>query len=187
MEFKALRGGATDPADISSILLGVSLSYRDLGRLTKATEAASEALTLLPEENPSRPYGEFYLACCHEGESKLELAAQEFRSLLKGHAGLLTTEEYVRLRRDVQLRLIACLMALGHAIEPLSMIDALKTEDISAEERAELSYREAVAHGLLGRHDRALKSYEEAIDGPLERSLAARAHFPHWGDHVRPR
>jgi len=70
---------------------------------------------------------------------------------------------------------------LGHAVESLSIADALKTEDIFPEERAELSYREAKAHGILGRHDHALELYQEAINGQLERPLAARAHF-HIGE-----
>jgi tetratricopeptide (TPR) repeat protein len=157
--FKSLRAGATDAADVSSILLGESLSYRDLGRFDKAAEVAEEAIRLLPQESPSRPYAEFSLACVHEGESKFDLAAQEFRTLLKRHADLLSTSEYIQFRRGVQLRLIANLIVLGQGIEPLSIADGLKTENISAEERAELSFREAQAHGLLGRHDQSLKLY----------------------------
>jgi len=179
--FKSLRAGATDAADVSSILLGESLSYRDLGRFDKAAEAAEEAIRLLPQESPSRPYAEFSLACVHETESKFDRAAQEFRTLLKKHADLLSTSEYIQFRRGVQLRLIANLIVLGQGIEPLAIADGLKTEDISAEERAELSYREAQAHGLLGRHDQSLRLYQEAVSGPLERSLAARAHF-HIGE-----
>ena len=77
--------------------------------------------------------------------------------------------------------MIASLLALGHAVEPLSIANALKTEGVSPEERAELLYREAEAHGLLGRHDHALELYQEAINSPLERSLVARAHF-HIGE-----
>jgi tetratricopeptide (TPR) repeat protein len=181
VEFENLRAGATDAADVSSILLGESLSYRDLGRFDKAAEAASEAIRLLPPESPSRPYAEFSLACVHESEGKFDLAEQEFRTLLKRHASLLSTDEYIQFRRGVQLRLIANLIVLGHGVEPLSIADGLKTESISAEERAELSYREAQAHGLLGRHDQALRLYQEAASGPLEGSLAARAHF-HIGE-----
>jgi len=180
-EFKALREGATDAADSSSILLGESLSYRDLGRFDEAVEAASEAVRLLPEESPSRPYAEFSLACVHESQGKYDLAAQQFRALLKKHAELLRADEYIQFRRGVQLRLIASLIMLGQAVEPLSIADALKKEGISSEERAELSYREAKAHGILGRHDHALNLYQEAITGPLERPLAARAHF-HIGE-----
>lgn len=180
-KFKALRKGATDAADISSIFLGECLSLRDLGRLSEAAEAASEAVTLLPEENPSRPYAEFCLACVHESEGKCDQASREFRALLKTHSNLLSTDEYIQFRRGVQLRLIANLMVRSHAVEPLSIVNALKTEEISPQERAELSYREAVAYGLLGRHDHALDLYREAINGPLERSLAARAHF-HIGE-----
>ena len=157
VEFKALREDATDATDISSILLGEALSYRDLGRFDKAAEAASEAVRLLPEENPSRPYAEFSLACVHESDGKFDLAAQEFRVLLMRHADLLNTDEHVQFRRGVQLRLIANLIVLGNAVEPLSIANALKMEDISPEERAELSYREAVAHGILGRHDHAVE------------------------------
>jgi tetratricopeptide (TPR) repeat protein len=181
VEFKHLRADTTDAADVSSILLGESLSYRDLGCFDKAAEAASEAIRLLPQESPTRPYAEFSLACVHESESKFDLAAQEFKTLLKRHADLLSTSEYIQFRRGVQLRLIANLIVLGQGIEPLSIADGLKTEDISAEERAELSYREAQAHGLLGRQDHALELYQEAARGPLEGSLAARAHF-HIGE-----
>ena len=181
VELKKLREDATDAADRSSISLGESLSYRDLGRFDEAAEAASEAVRLLPEESPSRPYAEFSLACVHESQGKYDLAAQEFRALLKKHGELLRADEYIQFRRGVQLRLIASLIMLGHAVEPLSIVDALKKEDISSEERAELLYREAKAHGLLGRHDHALKLYQEAITGPLERPLAARAHF-HIGE-----
>jgi tetratricopeptide (TPR) repeat protein len=180
-ELKNLRAGATDAADVSSILLGESLSYHDLGRLDEAAEAASEAIRLLPQDNPSRPYAEFSLACVHESESKFDLAAQELRTLLKRHAELLSTGEHLQFRRDVQLRLIADLIVLGHSVEPLSIAAGLKAEDISAEERAKVLFREAEAHELLGRHDHALKLYQEAVCGPLERSLAARAHF-HIGE-----
>jgi tetratricopeptide (TPR) repeat protein len=180
-EFKALRESATDAADSGAILLHEALSYRDLGSFDKAAEAASEAVRLLPEENPSRPYAEFSLACAHGDEGKFDLAAQELRVFLKRHADLLSDNEYIQLRHDAQRRLIANLIALGHAVEPLSIVNALKTEDISQEERAELSYREAEAHRLLGRHDHALKLYQEAVTGPLERSLAPRAHF-HIGE-----
>lgn len=181
VEFKALRESATDAADISSILLGEVLSFRDLGRFDEAAEAASEAIRLLSEDSPSRPYAEFCLACVHESQCRFDQSAQEFRALLKKHSDLLSTSEYIEFRRGVQLRLIANLITLGHAIEPLSIADALKKEGISSEEGAELSYREAVAQGLLGRHDHALKLYQQAINGPLERSLVARAHF-HIGE-----
>ena len=177
VEFEKLRASATDAADVSSILLGEAISYRDLGHFDKAAHAASEAINLLPPESPSRPYAEFSLACVHESESKFDLAAQEFRTLLKKHGDRLGSDEYVQFRRDVQLRLIANLIVLGYSVEPLSIADDLKKENISAEQRAELAYREAKAHGLLGRNDQAVKLYREAVRGPLERSLAARAHF----------
>jgi tetratricopeptide (TPR) repeat protein len=181
VEFENLRASATETADLSSILLGESLAYRDLRRLDKAAETAAEAIRLLPPGSPSRPYAEVALAVIHESEGKFDLAAEELRTLLKRHADLLATDEYVQFSRDVQLRLIANLIVLDHGVEPLSIADVLKKEDISAKERAELSYREAQAHGLLGRHDHALKLYQEAVSGPLERSLAARAHF-HIGE-----
>jgi tetratricopeptide (TPR) repeat protein len=180
-KFEELRESAKDAADRSSILLGEALSYRDLGRFDKAAEAASEAIMLLPQESPSRPYAEFSLACVHESESKFGLAVQEFRALLKRHADLLSTNEYIQFRRGVQLRLIANLIVLGQSVEPLSIANDLKTENISAEERAELSYREAHCHRILGRHDQALKLYQEAVNGLLERPLSARAHF-HIGE-----
>ena len=178
---QSLRKRATEPTDVSSILLAESIAHRDLGQFDKAAEAASMAIELLPENSASRPYAEFSLACIHESESNYELAAQEFRALLKKHAKLLSTGEYVQFRRGVQLRLIANLIVLGAGVEPLSIADGLKIEDVSAEERAELSYREAQAHGLLGRYDKSLKLYQQAIAGPLERSLAAKAHF-HIGE-----
>ena len=181
VEFKALRESATDAADISSILLGEALSCRDVGRFDEAAEAASESVRLLPEGSPSRPYAEFSLACAHGDQGKFDLAARELRVFLKRHMDLLNDDEHIQIRHDAQRRLIANLIAVGHAVEPLSIADALKKEDISPEERAELSYREAEAHGLLGRHDHALELYREAITGPLDRSLVARAHF-HIGE-----
>ena len=177
VEFENLRAGATDNAEESSILLGESLAYRDLCRFDKAAEAASEAIRLLPQESPSRPYAEFALACIHERESKFDLAVQEFRTLLKNHTELLRSDEYEQFKRGVQLRLIANLITLGHAIEPLSIADDLSAKDISPEERAEVLYRQAQAHRLLERHDQALQLYQEAVDRPLECSRAARAHF----------
>jgi tetratricopeptide (TPR) repeat protein len=180
-EFKALRDGVTDAGDTSSILLHESLCHRDLGCFDNAAEAAAEAVRLLPEGNPTRPYAEFSLACVHESAGKLDLAVKEFRTLLKRHADLLGTSGYLAFRRGVQLRLMASLIVLGNALELLSIAEGLEAESISLEERAELAYREAQAHGLLRRHDRALKLYQEAANGPLERSLAARAHF-HVGE-----
>jgi len=180
-QFQSLREAATDAADISSILLGVSLCYSDLRRYDEAASAASEAIRLLPEDSPSRPYAEFSLAVIHEKQSKLEVSAQELRTLLKVHAELLSTGDHIEFRRGIQLRLIADLIVLGHALEPLSIADGLKREDISPEERAELSYREANAQALLGRNDQAVKLFREAVSGPLERSLAARSHF-HIGE-----
>ena len=60
-------------------------------------------------------------------------------------------------------------------------MNGLKAEGISLEQRAELLYREAEANRILGRHDHALELYQEAINRPLVRSLAARAHF-HIGE-----
>jgi len=177
VEFKTLRENATDATDRSAILLDEALSYRDLGQFDKEVEAASEALKLLPEESPGRPYAEFSLACAHGDDGKFDLAAQELRAFLKKHACFLNDDEQIQLRHDVQRRLIANLIFLGHSVEPLSIVNALKTESVSPEERAELSYWEAEAQRLLGRHDHALKLYQEAIDGPLVRALAARAHY----------
>jgi len=179
--FKNLRACAADPADTSSILLAESLAYRDLGQFDKAAEAASEAIRLLPPDSPSRPDAEFSLACVHESEGKFALAAQEFKTLLKKYRQLFNTGEYVQFRQGIQHRLIAILVVNGRGLEALSIADGLKKEDIPAEERAELSYREAEAHGLLERHDRSLELYQQAVNGPLERSLAARAHF-HIGE-----
>lgn len=178
---QSLRKSATEATDVSSIFLAESIAHRDLGQFDKAAEAASNAIELLPEESASRPYAEFSLACIHESEGKFELAAQEFKALLKKHAKLLSTGDYIQFRRGVQLRLIANLIVLGRGVEPLSIAEGLKIEDISGKERAELSYREAQAHGLLGRHDKSLKLYEQAIAGPLDHSLAAKAHF-HIGE-----
>jgi tetratricopeptide (TPR) repeat protein len=127
-EFKTLRESATDAEDRSAILMHEALSYRDLRRFDEAAEAASEAVRLLPEESPNRPYMEFSLACVHESDGKFDLAAQGFRTLLKKHAELLSSDEYIQFRRGVQLRLIASLIMLGHAVEPLSIANALKAE-----------------------------------------------------------
>jgi tetratricopeptide (TPR) repeat protein len=180
-EFEVLRESARDAADRSAILLHESLCYRDLGRFDKATEVASEAVRLLPDGNPTRPYAEFSLAVVHGLDGKCELAAQELKGFLKTHADLLSDSDHIQLRHDAHLRLVENLIVLGHAIEPLSIADALKTEDLSPEQRAELLYREAEAHGLLGRRDRSLKLYQDAITGPLDPSLTPRAHF-HIGE-----
>jgi len=180
-EFEALREIATDAVDRSAILQHEALCYYDLGRFDKEVEAASEAVRLLPEGSPGRPYAEFSLACAHGHADQSDLAVQELKAFLKKHADFLNDNEQIELRHDAQLRLIENLIALDRAVEPLSIANDLKTEDISPEERAELSYREAEAHRLLGRHDHALTLYQEAINGPLVRSLAARAHF-HIGE-----
>ncbi len=180
-KFEALREIATDAADRSAILQHEALCYYDLGRFDEEVEAALEAVRLLPEESPGRPYAEFSLACAHGHADKSDLAVRELKAFLKKHADFLNSNEEIQLRRDAKLRLIAHLIALGHAIEPLSILNALKTEAISPEETAELLYREAEAHRILERHDHALKLYQEAITSPLDRSLAARAHF-HIGE-----
>ncbi|MBZ5613509.1 MAG: tetratricopeptide repeat protein [Acidobacteriia bacterium] len=180
-EFKALRKNASDAVDRSAILQHEALCYYDLGRFDEEVEAASEAVKLLPEENPSRPYAEFSLACAHGHADKSDLAVQELKAFLKKHADFLNDKEEIELRRSAQLRLIENLISLDHGVEPLSIANDLKMEDISPEERAELSYREAEAHRILGRGDHALKLYQEAINGPLVHSLAARAHF-HIGE-----
>jgi tetratricopeptide (TPR) repeat protein len=97
------------------------------------------------------------------------------------HSELLRTSEYIQFRRGVRLRLIASLIVVGHALEPLSIVKALKREEISPEEKAELSYREAEAHGLLGRYDQALGLYQKASSGSLARPLDKLAHF-HSGE-----
>jgi tetratricopeptide (TPR) repeat protein len=176
-EFKTLRENATDAMDISSILQHEALCYYDLGHFDKEVEAASEAVRLLPEGSPTRPYAEFLLACAHGHADQSNLAVQELRAFLKKHANFLTDDEEIELRHGAQLRLIENLISLGHSVEPLSIVNALKTENISPEEKAELSYREAEAHKLLGRQDHALALYQEAVNGPLVRSLAARAHY----------
>jgi tetratricopeptide (TPR) repeat protein len=182
VKFRVLRESATDAEEIASILLGESISYRDLRRFAEATEAASKAVSQIPENSPSRLHAEFCLGCCHECEGKFGLSVQEFKSLLQRYADLLkSSAEFIQFRRGIQFRLIANLIMVGHAIEPLSISTALRSEDISAEERSELLYREAVAHGLLERHDRALKLYQEALCGPLDSSLVALAHF-HIGE-----
>jgi tetratricopeptide (TPR) repeat protein len=180
-EFESLRANSENAEEASAILLHIGICYRDLGRFDDAAAAVSEALRLLPAENPTRPYAEFTMAVIRECQGKWDLAAQELREFIKRHEDLLRTDEYTWLRHDAQTRLIAILIALDQAIEPLSIVNSLKTENIPPEMRAELSYREAVAHGILGRRDHALKSYEEAISGPLKRPLAARAHF-HIGE-----
>ncbi len=180
-EFEFLRADSENAEEDSAILLHIGICYRDLGRFDDAAEAVSEALRLWPAESPTRPYAEFSMAVIRGLQGKLDVAAQELREFLKRHVDLLRTDEYTWLRHDAQTRLIAILIALDEAIEPLSIVNSLKAENIPPEMRAELSYREAVAHGILGRRDHALKSYEEAISGPLERPLAARAHF-HIGE-----
>lgn len=176
-EFEAFRENATDAVDRSAILQHQALCYYDLGRFDKEVEAASEAVRLLPEESPTRPFAEFSLACAHGHADKSDLAVQELKAFLKKHADFLNDNEEIELRRAAQLRLIENLISLDHAVEPLSIANDLKTEDISPEERAELSYREAEAHRILERRDHALELYQEAINGPLMRSLAARAHY----------
>ena len=177
VELKTLRASAADAIDVSSILLGQALAYRDLGCFNKAVEAALEAVSLLPREHSNRPYAEFVLASAHGDEGRCDLEAEELRSILSKYADFWGEDENIQLRRDAQRRLIADLIYLGHAIEPLSIINALKTEEISVGERAELLYREAQAYRLLDRPDHALELYQQAASGPLQRSQAARAHF----------
>jgi tetratricopeptide (TPR) repeat protein len=154
-----------------------ALCYYDLGRFDKEVEAASEAVRLLPEESPGRPYADFSLACAHGHVDKSDLAVHELRGFLKKHADFLNDNEQIELRHDAQIRLIENLISLGHSIEPLSIVNGLKAEEVSPEQRAELSYREAEANRILGRWDHALELYQKAINGPLARSLAARAHY----------
>jgi tetratricopeptide (TPR) repeat protein len=177
VELKALRESTLDETDRSAILQHEALCYYDLGQFDKELDAASEAVRLLPEGSRTRPYAEFCLACARGHADQSNLAVQELRALLKKHAEFLAADEETELRHDAQLRLIENLICLEHSVEPLSIANALKAEDISLEQRAELSYREAEAHRLLGRHDHALELYKEAITGPLQRSLVARSHF----------
>jgi tetratricopeptide (TPR) repeat protein len=177
VEFKTLRENATDVMDRSAILQHEALCYYDLGHFNKEVEAASQAVRLLPEESPGRPFAEFLLACARGHGGKYDLAVRELRAFLRKHASFLNDNEEIELRQGAQLRLIENLISLGHSVEPLSIANALKTEGVSSERRAELSYWEAEAQRLLGRHDHALKLYQEAINGPLVRSLAARAHY----------
>ena len=131
MELKAIRDFTTDATDASSLLLGESVCYCDLGRFDEAAEVAFEAVRLLPEESPGRPYAEFCLAVVREHEGQFDLAVQGFRAILKRYAELLSTTDYTQLGQDGQFRLIASLIVLGHAVEPLSIANALGAEDIT--------------------------------------------------------
>jgi tetratricopeptide (TPR) repeat protein len=181
VEFETLRENATDAMDRSAVLMHEALCYYDLGQFDKEVEAASEAVRLLPEGSPSRPYAEFSLACAHGHADESDLAVQKLKAFLKKHADFLNDNEQIELKHDAKLRLIGNLISLGYSVEPLSIVNALRTEGVSLEHRAELSYREAEAHALLGRCDHALELYKEAITGPLDHSLVARAHF-HIGE-----
>lgn len=181
VELRILRENATNAVDRSAILQHEALCHYDLGHFDNEVEAASEAVALLPEENPNRPFAEFSLACAHGHADHSDGAVRALKAFLKKHADFLSDREQIELRRGAQFRLIENLISLDHAVEPLSIANDLKTEDISPEERAELSYREAEANRILERHDHALELYQEAINGPLVRSLAARAHF-HIGE-----
>jgi tetratricopeptide (TPR) repeat protein len=181
VQLKALLNVATDAAERSAILMGESLCHYDLGHFDEELEAALEAVRLLPEGSRSRPYAEFSLACAHGHAGKSDLAVKELKAFLKKHANFLNDNEQMELRHGAQLRLIQNLICLGHSIEPLSIVNGLKAEGVSPEQRAELSYREAEANRILERQDKALELYQEAINGSLERSLVARAHF-HIGE-----
>ena len=111
-EFEALRENATDPMDRSAILQHEALCYYDLGRFDKEVEAASEAVRLLPDESPTRPFAEFSLACAHGHADKSDLAVRELKAFLKKHANFLNDSEQTELRHDAQLRLIENLIFL---------------------------------------------------------------------------
>jgi tetratricopeptide (TPR) repeat protein len=177
VESQKLREGATDAEDVSSLLLGEAVAYRDLGQFGKATEAASEAVSLLPEGHPNLVYAEFVLAGACGNEGKHDLEAEKLKWILSRYAPLFADSEHTELRRDAQCRLISALIHLGHSVEPLSMVNALKTEDLSPEQRGKLLYLEAEAYRLLERTDHAMRLFQEALNWPLDNSMAANAHF----------
>jgi tetratricopeptide (TPR) repeat protein len=117
------------------------------------------------------------LACAYGNEGKYDLEAQKLKSMLSRYEVLFGDSEHAEIRRDVQCRLINALIYLGHSVEPLSMMNALKTEELPPEHRAELLYLEAEAYRLLKRADQAMNLYYEALGWPLENWRAARAHF----------
>jgi tetratricopeptide (TPR) repeat protein len=180
-ELQRLRITCADNEARASILLNESVCYCDLGRYPEAVEAAEIALRLLPAESPSRPFAEFSLACAHQLNGKLELAAEELRAFLLRHRVLLEAEDNVPLRREAQHRLAATSISLGHGREPMFLLEILKAEATHPAEVAELTYREAQANVFLGRHAVALDLFEQALAGALDFQFVARAHF-HVGE-----
>jgi tetratricopeptide (TPR) repeat protein len=180
-ELQRLRITCADNEARASILLNESICYCDLGQYPEAVEAAQIALRLLPAESPSRPFAEFSLACAHQLNGELELAAEELRAFLQQHRVLLEAGDNVSLRRDAQHRLAATLISLGHGREPMFLLEILKAEATHPAEVAELNYREAQANVFLGRHAVALDLFEQALAGALDFQFVARAHF-HLGE-----
>jgi tetratricopeptide (TPR) repeat protein len=72
-EFESLRANSENAEEASAILLHIGICYRDLGRFDDAAAAVSEALRLLPTENPTRPYAEFTMAVIRECQGKWDL------------------------------------------------------------------------------------------------------------------
>lgn len=177
MKFQSFREACSNDEDRASILLHESVCYRDLGRFVEGVEAASTAVQLLPRKSASLPYAEYCLACAHQENGDVELAAQELRALLRKYSDVLSLREYLSVKWDAQRLLAGILISLGQAIEPLSLLAALQEDATKPEEMAELRFLEGQANVLLGRHDRALELYEQALAGTLARERIARAHF----------
>ena len=172
-----IRVVCSDNESRASILLSESACYCDLSRFPEAVEASETALRLLPKESPSRPFAEFSLACAHEFNGELELAAGEIRVFLAGHQAFLATAEYYGLRREAQHRLAAILIMLNQATEAVFLLEMLEADASTSEELAELHYRQAKANEMLKRHDRALELFQQALAEPLAHRYLARAHF----------
>ncbi len=176
-KFQHIADACSDDEERAQVFLDESICYRDLGRLAEMVESASSAVELLPLESPLRPFAEFSLACAHQLEGDLEHSAEGLRTLLQKHAEFLATDDLSYLRRDAQHRLAAVLIMLGNGTESLFWLEMLQAESASAEETAELQYREAKANTLLGRQGRALELFQMALAGPLDSQFVARAHF----------
>jgi tetratricopeptide (TPR) repeat protein len=176
-ELQRTRVTCADNEARASILLNESLCLCDLSRFAEAVETVSTALQLLAPESPSHPYAEFSLACAHQLNGQLELAAQEFRAFLQQHQELLNTGDHTPLRRDAQHRLAATLITLGQSTEPLFLLEVLKAEATSPSELSELHYREAEVNVIMGRQPRALELFQQALGGALDLRFVARAHF----------
>lgn len=177
LEFQRLRETCTDEEERASVLLHEGLCYYDLARLAEGERAVATAMHSLPPNSQSRAFAEFSLACIHEHQERLEEAAQELRGILHRYTDVLNAREHKSFKRTVQLRLISNLVTLEHSIEPLSLIEGLKTESTDAGELATLAFWEALARGLLGRKDEALKCFEEALSGALDLRLKVQAHI----------